>query len=135
MIIFADVDPTSNPLNDFLKQNGIWIAVGFASLVLIAVLILFFISLKKRKENIVPTKNDVIDVASIVSYLGGKENIISFTHTGSRLSLVLKDYSLVNEKSLKENEISLIMMSNKITLISKGDLIKQLLINLGSSES
>ena len=54
----------------------------------------------------------------IVVALGGKENIVSFKGTGSRLSLVLNDYSLVNDEELKRLGVSSILrMSNKITLV------------------
>lgn len=128
MIILSSSDPTTNPLNDFLKNYGIWIAVGLAALVFIAVLIMFFISLKKRKEEgITNNTKKVISVSDkskdILEALGGKENILEHSFIGSRMTLVLKDYSIVNEEKLNQSGVdSIIKMANKIILVIKDDL-------------
>lgn len=123
MIIFNDVDPTTNPFNDFMKNYGIWIAVGVAAIILIVVLIVFFASTKrkggKNKDNkVVP----VFDNSLVIKALGDKENIISTCINGSRIAIELKDTSKVDENSLKANSVkSIIKMSNKITLLVEGD--------------
>ena len=55
--------------------------------------------------------------------LGGKDNVIEHFVNGSRLSLILKNYDLVNIEKLNELGFpSVIKMSNKITLVYEGDL-------------
>ena len=59
----------------------------------------------------------------LITYLGGKDNIIEHFVNGSRLSLILKNYDLVNIEKLNELGFpSVIKMSNKITLVYEGDL-------------
>ena len=63
-----------------------------------------------------------IEANKLIGYLGGKDNIVSKQIAGSRVAVVLKDYSLINEAQLKEVGVaSFIKMSNKITLVIKGD--------------
>ena len=101
------------------------ISIGVACLIFIVVLALFIIALVKGKK-----KNNITDKAflpsnEIINALGNKENIISSSLKGSRLTLVLKDYNIINESKLNELGIdSIIKMSNKIILVSKDDLAK-----------
>lgn len=56
--------------------------------------------------------------AEIVEYIGGRDNVISASSSGSRLILVLKDYSLVNDEKIKSLGVSsIIRMSTKITFV------------------
>lgn len=129
MIVFADVDPTTNPLNEFLKHYGIWIAVGIAALIFVTVLVFFFIALKKRKQNPIDDakkENNIVSISSraekVLTALGGKENVIEHSCVGSRLSISLKDYSLLDEAALKKSGVtSLIKMEKKIILVIKDD--------------
>ena len=57
------------------------------------------IIVKKTKK-----KDDSSFFSQITSYFGGKDNILESTSKGSRLSLVLKDYSLVNDEELSHEE-------------------------------
>lgn len=58
--------------------------------------------------------------------IGGKDNVINYKLVGSRLTLELKDYSLVNKEGLKkENFDGIIEMKNKIVLV-KEDLSEEL---------
>ena len=55
----------------------------------------------------------------LIKYIGGEDNVISHSINRSRIVLVLKDYSLVDEDKLKSCGVeSIIKMSNKITLVS-----------------
>ena len=88
------------------------IIVGLIILI-IAVLIIVNVINKNKFDEERTEKNLEIIVA-----LGGKDNIVSFKGTGSRLSLVLNDYSLVDDEKLKTLGVSsIIKMSNKITLV------------------
>lgn len=121
MKIFADSDPTVNSLNEFFKNYGMWLAIALASLILIVLIILLLIALFKRKrwKNIEINKEE-INLDGFIDSLGGKDNIISFTNNGSRLSVELKNYDIVDEKKLNELGVnSLIKMSNKIVLVIK----------------
>lgn len=124
-MIYADSDPSVNWLNDWLVNYGIWIALGLAGVVFVMVLILFLISLKKRKDApFLSENNEANDEfhTKLLEAIGGKENIVSGSLNGSRISLVLNDYEVINEKLLTECGVdSFIKMSNKITLVSKSN--------------
>ncbi|MCR5332568.1 MAG: hypothetical protein K6E11_00890 [Bacilli bacterium] len=125
MKILTDNSPTSNPLNDFLKNYGIWIAVALAAAAFIAVVVLFIIAKVKSKNAVVEvTKPELSDRGEqILLALGGKENILEHSLTGSRMTLVLTDYNVVNEAKLNELGVdSVIKMSNKIILVIKDDM-------------
>ena len=47
MLVFAD--PVKNPFNDWLKANGVWVAVGVAAVLLIIIGVLVILS--KIKKN------------------------------------------------------------------------------------
>lgn len=129
MKFFADSDPTNNPVNEFFRNYGMWIAIAFASLILIALIILFCVAYSKRKKGHVnkDKKDEQKDLSAFISSLGGKENIISFINIGSRLNIELKNYDLVDENKLNEIGVaSLIKMSNKIVLVIKDDMAKYL---------
>ena len=123
MICFSSGDPTYNPVNEFFKDYGMYVAFAFAGAVLLAVIVLTILALSKRKkaQNNVEIK-EVVSGSEVLAALGGKENVISHSLNGSRIVLELKDYSLVNEKELNALGVaSVIKMSNKITLVIKGD--------------
>ncbi|MDD7735258.1 MAG: hypothetical protein SOW55_03315 [Bacilli bacterium] len=78
---------------------------------LIAIVIILLVKKTKKKD-------DSSFFSQITSYFGGKDNILEATSKGSRLSLVLKDYSLVNDEELKKIGVtSSIKMTNKITFV------------------
>ena len=121
-MIYVDSDPTTNGLNDWLKNYGIWASLALAGVVFLTVLVLFIISRRKGKENIVPEikKEASLLGEKVFTALGGKENIVSKSLNGSRIVLVLNNYDLIDEKTLNDNGVdSIIRMSNKITLVSK----------------
>ncbi len=124
MKIFADSDPTVNSLNEFFKNYGMWLAIALASLILIALIVLLLIAFFKRKRwKNIQTNKEEINLDGFIDSLGGKDNIISFTNNGSRLSVELKNYDIVDETKLNELGVnSLIKMSNKIVLVIKDDM-------------
>lgn len=120
--IFANTNPTDNQFNEILKNYILPISLVVAGVIFITVLILFIIAMVKNKKEKNVAKRE-LPSDDIVYSLGGKDNIINASLNGSRLSLVLKDYKLVNESKLNELGIdSIIKMSNKIILVSKDDL-------------
>ena len=50
MIIFSSGDPTYNPLNEFFKNYGMYLAFAMGGVVLIVILVLAFIALSKRRK-------------------------------------------------------------------------------------
>ncbi len=125
-IIFSD--PTNNWLNEFLIKWGVPLSFVAAGLVFVAVLVLFLIAfLKRKKDPMAGIKKPLLigDINKIVEAIGGRENVVAHSLTGSRIVLVLKNYNVVNEELLNQNGIdSVIKMSNKITLVSKSDASK-----------
>lgn len=120
--IFANTNPTDNQFNEILKNYILPISIIVAGVIFVTVLILFIIAMIKNKKEKTVIKRE-LPSDDIIYSLGGKDNIINASLNGSRLSLVLKDYKLVNEAKLNELGIdSIIKMSNKIILISKDDL-------------
>ncbi len=107
---------------EFFISYGLYVALGLAGVVFLFVLLLFLIALSKRKKEALPVQEPIGNKEEILESVGGKDNIVSKQLAGSRVALVLKDYSLINEEQLKKVGVaSFIKMSNKITLVIKGD--------------
>ena len=54
--------------------------------------------------------------------MGGEGNVISHVRKGSRIELVLRDYSKIDKEKLKSIGVdSFLLMSNKLTLVVSGD--------------
>ena len=125
MKILTDNSPTTNPLNDFLKSYGIWIAIALAGAAFITVVVLFIIAKVKAKDAPLMYEKPPLSQrgSDILLALGGKENILEHSLVGSRLTLTLTDYDVVNEVKLNELGVdSIIKMSNKIILVIKDDI-------------
>ena len=81
---------------DFLLQNLWWIILlGVVVLLGLIWLISFLISKNPKKR-----KGKVGDI-DIFTYLGGKDNVLSFTVRGSRLIVKLKNKNLLQREELK----------------------------------
>ena len=125
MKILTDNSPTTTPLNDFLKSYGIWIAIALAGAAFITVVVLFIIAKVKAKDAPLMYEKPPLSQrgSDILLALGGKENILEHSLVGSRLTLTLTDYDVVNEVKLNELGVdSIIKMSNKIILVIKDDI-------------
>ena len=120
MIIFANSqDPVTNDFNSFLLNYGIWIAVGIAAALIVVVLLMYFLGKKPKAKK---SQAKQFETNEIFEALGGKENVLTHSKNGSRISLTLQDYDKVNEKTLNDLGVdSIIKMSNKITLVVKDD--------------
>ena len=78
---------------------------------------------KESKKNKDKNINSTCD--EIILNLGGKENIVEMTARGSRLSIVLKDNSLLNIDALKNIGVEgVIVMTSKVTLVIGEDALK-----------
>ena len=116
--LFAQ-DPVVNDFGEFLKQYGYLLAIGVA--VIIAILVVFLLLLQRKGKKPQEVKKEYSS-SGIYEALGGKDNVLTHQKAGSRISLTLKDYSLIDENKLNELGVdSVIKMSNKITLVVKDD--------------
>lgn len=122
-------DPTLNPLNEFLKDNGIWLAIGLACIILIALLLTFLLPsflARRRKKKTKAASNIALDDEKKslrwVNALGGKDNIIERELKGSRIVLTLKDPGLIRKEELSELGVRSIMEEKKkTTLVIEND--------------
>lgn len=122
-------DSQTNAFNEWLRSYGLYISLAVAGVVFLTVLVLFIISLIKRKKDptsVLPKEIKLsANTSKILEGLGGRENIVAHSLNGSRIVLMLNNYNIVDEKMLNENGVdSLIKMSNKITLVIKRDASK-----------
>lgn len=105
-------------IGSFLSENAWWLALIVAGLLLVAVIIFLFLFLKTKKK----APSHKVDKASYFFALGGEDNLIEKELKGSRIVLKLKDYEAVDKEKLKEIGVDgFIMMSEKLTLVIKGD--------------
>ena len=105
--------------NSFLKQNALYLALGVVGLIIVVLLLCFFLSKKngkKQPSTIRGNKSDYIDS------FGGNDNLVDYKLIGSRIEVHLKDYSKLDKEKLKSAGVDgFILMSNKLTLVLKGD--------------
>ena len=109
----------ANSLNDFLRDYGLYLALGVAALILLvalAILLPYFLRKKKGGKAKVASKGEYL------SALGGEENVLSKELKGSRIVLHLADFSKVDRQKLLEAGVDgFIEMEDKLTLVLKGD--------------
>lgn len=120
MMIFDDL---KNNLNDFLKNNALWMALVLVGIIAIVVVLILVLGRKKKnKQPKIAAKSEWVEA------LGGSENICTSEAFGSRLSLKLVDKTKINREKLTTLGVtSVIEMSEKITLLleDKAELVKQ----------
>ena len=106
-------------LVQFFNENLILFIILCAALVALIVIVIALVCILRNKKKNKETDKQILEaIETIVSCLGGKENIISAEAKGSRLSVVLKDYSLIEEDKIKEQGVSsIIKMTTKVTLL------------------
>ena len=105
--------------NSFLNQNALYLALGVVGLLIVVLLLCFFLSKKNGKKEpskIRGNKSEYIDS------FGGNDNLVDYKLIGSRIEVHLKDYSKLDKEKLKSAGVDgCILMSNKLTLVLKGD--------------
>ncbi|MBE6126743.1 MAG: hypothetical protein E7182_02040 [Erysipelotrichaceae bacterium] len=107
--------------NDFLRENALWLSLALAAVILLIVAFALLLILRRKKKGGKAPKR-VIDASSYITALGGQENIVSHSLVRSRIVLQLVDYAKVDKEKLKEAGVDgFIMMSDKLTLVIKGD--------------
>ena len=109
------LDDLKDDFNAFLRNNGIWLAVVLAVIVVaIPVTIILINKFKKKKA----PKVKIAEKSLWVEALGGSDNIVSSEAYGSRLAVVLADKEKMNKEALKELGVTnFVEMSNKVTLL------------------
>ncbi|MCR5490901.1 MAG: PTS transporter subunit EIIB [Bacilli bacterium] len=108
---------SARDFNDFLKNYGWIFAVAVAALILIVVVLIILLGRKKKGG-----RKAVVDETAYYAALGGADNIVSHELVGSRIKLQLKDYDLLDKEKIKEAGVDgFIMMSDRLTLVIKGD--------------
>ena len=118
-------DASKNSFNDWLATSGLYIAFALAGVVFLVVLGLFLYTYIKEKKNgpvLKVGQPKEIKNDNVLKALGGSENIVDHSLNGSRVILVLQNYDVVDVEALRELGVSsVVKMSNKITLVIKGD--------------
>lgn len=112
----------NNPKNDFeaFLKNYAWaLCVAVVIAVILTILIIFLVRNKKQNSGQKQNSNS-IDEWFIA--LGGKDNILEISSSGSRLSLKLKKQELIDRESLTKLGVkNVVTMSDKITLVTTID--------------
>lgn len=113
----------NDPKNDFeiFLKNYAWLLCVIVVAIIIVVLVIVFV-IKRNKK--VPTGKIVSEASSDewALALGGLDNISDIYSTGSRLSILLKNPDLINRDELTKLGVSsIVLMSNKVTLVSNLD--------------
>ena len=121
-------------LTDWLQRNIFYVVVAiillFFIFILSCLIVKFYLDkVKETKEDNKNEENKDKNINStydeIILNLGGKENIVEMTARGSRLSIVLKDNSLLNIDALKNIGVEgVIVMTSKVTLVIGEDALK-----------
>lgn len=104
--------------NEFLSKYALFIALTVFSV--ITVLILFFLFIPRlKKEKLV--SEETIDKEEFLNLLGGVDNILDISLKGSRLSVSLKDQTIVDLEVLKKHGVDrvIVMQSKLVLLVNK----------------
>ena len=124
------MNPLAIILTDWLQRNIFYVVVGiilaFIIFILGCLIVKFYLDKVKENKSASETKveetnkrkstNSLYD--QIIELVGGIENIEESTVRGSRISLVLKNISLVKDEELKTLGVNgVIIMSSKVTLV------------------
>ena len=110
----------NDPKNDFelfLRDYGWILCVAVVALIAITITALLIVNRNKKKAPKVEASPDEWLLA-----LGGKENILDVSSTGSRLTVKLVNKELINRESLTQLGVNnIVMMSDKVTLVTQLD--------------
>lgn len=97
-----------------------YLIIGIVALVIIAGLIFLITYLVSKNNKEKSLKEASLYYVNIINAVGDVSNIIEVNVNSSRLSLVLKDNSLINNEQiekLKNDGIGIVKSSKKITLV------------------
>lgn len=103
-------------LANSFNLNWLYYIIGAVLVIAVIIIAVVLIVKNNRKKAYFRERREADN--KIILALGGRDNILTYKANGSRLSLTLKDYTLVDDEALKKCGVaSLIKMSNKITLV------------------
>ena len=98
-------------------------------LIIIIILVIIAFAIIKSKS-----KNFKIEANKLIEYLGGKDNIIEYNYTKSRLTVKVKNTEIVNKESIQklgaqgivevENQLKIILGEDARQLIKYIDELK-----------
>lgn len=90
-------------------------------LIIIVLLVIIALAIIKSKN-----KNFRIEANKLVEYLGGRENIIEYNYTKSRLTVKVKNTEIVNKESIQKlGAQGIVEVDNQLKIIL-GDDARQL---------
>ena len=87
------------------------IAFIIAIILIISLGVLVFF-LKKKKEI-----KSLEEFPELLMALGGKENIISVDHKGSRVSVVVENKKNVDREKVREQGVTIVISNKKVTMV------------------
>lgn len=101
----------------WLSSSSWWLALILVGVLLVAITIVV-ITGKSKKE----PKRQLASKDTYIACFGGVDNIVDKKLVGSRIAITLKDTTIVDQDKLKEAGVdAFILMSNRLTLVAKGD--------------
>lgn len=120
-MIYSEIKDDANA---FLKNNALWIALAIVAVIIIVAVLLILLNRNKKNKK---AKIDDAPNDEWVLALGGKENILEVSATGSRLTVKLQDINNCDKDKLKALGVSnIVTMSDKLVLVveDKAEIIK-----------
>ncbi len=101
----------------WLSSSSWWLALILVGLLILAI-VLVVVTGKSKKE----PKRQLASKDTYLACFGGEDNIVDKKLVGSRIAITLKDTTIVDQEKLKEAGVdAFILMSNRLTLVAKGD--------------
>ncbi len=101
----------------WLASSSWWLALILVGILAIAVVLVLLTGRGKKKE-----KRQLASKDTYLECFGGEGNIVDKKLVGSRIAITLKDTSIVDQEKLKDAGVdAFILMSNRLTLVAKGD--------------
>ena len=97
-----------------------YLIIGVAAVVVLTALIFLIVYLVSKGNKSKTLKEASGYYVNIVKAVGGEDNIVEVTVNSSRLSLVLKDNSLLKNEdldALKNDGVGIVKSSKKVTLV------------------
>ncbi len=115
----------------------LWMYIVIAVVAVLIIALAIFITLKliknkKIKDSEIKVEQKIeSSTASLATCFGGKDNIIDVKTTGSRVTVEVKDISLINKDSILKQFDQSMFMGNKIVFIigSKSEEFRKALLD------
>ena len=102
-------------VDEFFLKN-LWWVILLAVICVAGIIILLSYIVRKRKKE----QTHVVNISDNLQAIGGKNNVLSHSLSGSRIILQLKDYSKVDREKLKKaGAVGFILKSDKLTVVFK----------------